>query len=111
MVAEAIRAGKLKGIVHENKNLMVGQPPHPDEDVTLQDTSENIAKFIQSTDAIALFSQKMEPSIWPGPAIRHLYKHSVILSGAEKKRQLYLSLTRGVVEGPGANKQNVGIAA
>lgn len=57
--AALVRAGKLKGIVHQDKNAsMVGQPPHPDVDVTLQDTGENIAKFIQRHGVKALFSDK-----------------------------------------------------
>jgi hypothetical protein len=59
--AAAVRAGKLKGIVHQDKSLMVGQPPHPDVDVTLLDTSANIVKFIQSADVTALFSEEREP--------------------------------------------------
>jgi hypothetical protein len=39
----------------------VGQPPHPDVNVTLQDTSPNIVRFIQSADVSALFNDKMEP--------------------------------------------------
>jgi len=64
--AAAVRAGKLKGTVHQDKNPpMVGEPPHPDVDVTLQDTSANIVKFIQCADVTALFSEKMD-SLYPG---------------------------------------------
>lgn len=61
--AAAVRAGKLKGIVHENKNSMVavGNPPHPDVDVTLQDSPARLVKFIQGTDVEKFFSNKMEP--------------------------------------------------
>jgi hypothetical protein len=60
--AAAVRAEKLKGIVHQDKHpLTVGQPPHPDVDVTLQDTGANIVKFIQSADVTALFSEEREP--------------------------------------------------
>jgi hypothetical protein len=60
--AAAVRAGKLKGTVHQDKNpMMVGDPPHPDVDVTLQDTSANMVKYIQDANLTALFSDKMEP--------------------------------------------------
>jgi len=60
--AAAVRAGKLKGIVHQDKNpMMVGQPPHPDVDVTLQDTTANLVTFIQGTDVDTLFSDKCDP--------------------------------------------------
>ncbi len=60
--AAAVRAGKLKGTVHQDKNpTMVGTPPHPDVDVTLQDTTAKIVRFIQSADVTALFSEKMDP--------------------------------------------------
>ena len=60
--AAAVRAGKLKGTVHQDKNpTIIGDPPHPDVDVTLTDTTENIVNFIQKSDVTALFSEKMEP--------------------------------------------------
>ena len=58
-VSDAIDDGKLKGIVHEDKDLMVGKPPHPDADVTIQDTSANIVKFIQGADLDDLFENKL----------------------------------------------------
>ena len=61
-MAAAVRAGRLKGTVHQDKNpMMVGDPPHPDVDVTLQDTSVNMVKFILGVDLTALFNDKMEP--------------------------------------------------
>ena len=56
--AAAVRSGKLKGTVKEDKKLMVGQPPHPDVDVTLKDSGENIVKLIRSAGVDALFSKK-----------------------------------------------------
>jgi hypothetical protein len=62
LAAAAVRAGKLRGTVHQDKSpMMVGEPPHPDMDVALQDTSANIVKFIQNSNVDTLFSDKMEP--------------------------------------------------
>ena len=59
--AAAVRAGKLQGHVDQGKDpMMVGQPPHPDVDVTLHSSSADLVKFIQGTDVKALFSDKME---------------------------------------------------
>jgi hypothetical protein len=60
--AAAVRAGKLTGIVDQDKNpMMVGQPPHPEVDVTLHDTGSKIVKFIQNSGVDELFSDTMEP--------------------------------------------------
>jgi len=60
VLAAAINAGKLKGIVQEDAHPITGgQPAQPDRDITLQDTSEHLANFIQSTDVDLLFSEKM----------------------------------------------------
>jgi hypothetical protein len=57
--AAAIRSGKLKGVIHQlDKVTMGGNPPHPDFDVTLQDSTENLAKFIQKEGPKALFNDK-----------------------------------------------------
>jgi len=58
--AAAIRAGKLKGLVKQN-DLTLSQPARPDVDVTLQDTSANIVKFIQNSNIDDLFKDKMNP--------------------------------------------------
>ena len=54
-VEAAIQSGRLKGIVDEDKK---DNRPHPDVDVTLQDTGENLVKFIRHTSTEALFSDK-----------------------------------------------------
>jgi hypothetical protein len=57
--ANAIRTGRLKGIIHQDKNpMMVGKPPHPDVDVTLQDSGANLIKFIRQAGAKAIFSDR-----------------------------------------------------
>ena len=62
VLAATVRAGKLKGKVHQDKNpTMVGNPPQPDIDVNLTDTGENITKFILNSDVYKLFSDQMEP--------------------------------------------------
>jgi len=58
--AAAVQSGKLKGKVKQNGNTLA-QPPRPDVDVTLLDTSANIARFIQNSNPEALFSEKMNP--------------------------------------------------
>ena len=59
--AAAVRAGKIQGVVRDNHTPVLGvKPPHPDVDVTLQDTSANLVAFIQGSDAAKLFSDKME---------------------------------------------------
>lgn len=60
LLAAAIRAGKLKGVVKPT-GFISGQAAHVDVDVTLLDTTANIVKFIQSMDVTELFSEKMEP--------------------------------------------------
>ena len=56
---EAVRTGKLKGTIRQDKNAMkVGNPPHPDFDVLLQDSGVNMVKFIQHARPKALFSDK-----------------------------------------------------
>lgn len=58
-VAAAVRAGKLKGTVHQDKNpMMTGTPPHPDLDVALEESSANLVKFIQDSNADSLFDDK-----------------------------------------------------
>jgi hypothetical protein len=59
-LADAIRAGKIKGVIHEDKKTAGSSHTHPDIDIMLTDTSENIAKFIASSDLDDLFSEKME---------------------------------------------------
>ncbi len=62
--ADAVRSGKLKGTIHQDKNAMkVGDPPHPDFDVELQDSGENMVKFIQHAGPKALFSDKRSEMI------------------------------------------------
>jgi hypothetical protein len=57
--AAAVRAGKLKGTIHESRNgFVTGNPPQPDVDVTIQDSSENITSFIQSAGVNGLFNEK-----------------------------------------------------
>jgi len=59
--ATLVRTGKLKGIVHQDPHpLMVGKPPHPDVDVTLQDTSGRLAEYLRGADIKSLFSDKLE---------------------------------------------------
>jgi len=59
--ADAVRAGWIKGVIHQDKDpLMVGKPPRPDVDVTLQDTSANLVALIQNSNVKRLFSEKME---------------------------------------------------
>jgi len=55
--AEAVRSRKLKGRVHQNQST-VGNPPHPDVDVFLQDSGANVAKFIHDNGPRALFTDK-----------------------------------------------------
>jgi len=58
-VIAAVRTGKLKGIVYQERIS-----PHngdADHDVTLLDTSANLVKFIQGRNVKALFNDKMEP--------------------------------------------------
>jgi hypothetical protein len=58
-VIAAVRAGKLKGIVHQDRIS-----PHngdADHDVTLLDTSANLVKFIRNSNVHALFNDEMEP--------------------------------------------------
>jgi hypothetical protein len=57
LTAAAVRAGKLKGLLKPS-GYTVDQPPRPDFDVTLQDTSANIATFIQGSNIDALFGGK-----------------------------------------------------
>ena len=68
-IAAAVRAGKLKGVVKEN-SLAVGNPPRPDVDVALQDTSENIVKYIHDTGAHALFTAPLENLVRVSPAAK-----------------------------------------
>jgi len=57
--ATAVRAGKLKGTIREDKNgMMTGNPPHHDFDVELQDSGENMVHFLQHEGPKALFSDK-----------------------------------------------------
>lgn len=55
--ADSVRSGKLKGTIHENQST-VGNPPHPDVDVFMQDSGANLVKFIQHNGPKALFSDK-----------------------------------------------------
>jgi hypothetical protein len=55
--AAAVRSGKLKGTVQENQSK-VGNPPHSDVDVFLQDSGANMVKFIHENGPKALFSDK-----------------------------------------------------
>ncbi len=60
--AAAVRAGKLRGIVRQDKDaIMEGNPPHPDVDVALTDASATLAKFVEDSNATELFNDKMEP--------------------------------------------------
>ena len=59
--AAAIRAGKLKGTVDELYDRSQVRPLHPEVNVTLHDTGENISRYIGSTNIYALFSEKMHP--------------------------------------------------
>ena len=61
--AEDVRSGKLKGTIHQNQST-VGNPPHPDVDVFLQDSGTNLVKFIHENGPKALFSEK------PGKMLR-----------------------------------------
>jgi len=59
--AAAVRAGKIQGVVHENKHAITpGQPAHADVDVTFQDSSENLFKCVQNSDVDVLFNDKLE---------------------------------------------------
>ena len=61
VTAAAVRAEKLKGTVHQDKNpMMVGTPPRPDVDVSLTDSTTTLAKFVRNADVSTLFSDKME---------------------------------------------------
>ncbi len=61
--ASAIREGKLKGIVKEDKNpLTTRRLSHPDVDVVLQDTSANLFRYIQKHDVDDLFDDEMSSS-------------------------------------------------
>jgi len=57
--AAAVRSGKLKGTIHQNQS-MVGNPPRPDVDVFLQDSGENMVKFIHENGPKALLSDKAD---------------------------------------------------
>ena len=60
--ADAIRAGELKGTIHQDAHpLMAGNPPHPDVNVHLTDSSENLVKFITRKGALDLFGDEGEP--------------------------------------------------
>jgi hypothetical protein len=62
VVARTVRSGKLKGAVHQDKDpMMVGNPPHPDVDVDLQEPSGKLVSFIESTNIDELFGQEAEP--------------------------------------------------
>jgi hypothetical protein len=64
--AAAVRAGKLKGTIHQDAHpLMVGTPPHPDIDVTIEDTSEKLNSFVEAADVDALFTEPMS-DLYPG---------------------------------------------
>lgn len=56
--AAAVRTGKLKGLIKDNGPAL-GQPGRRDFDVTLQDTSGNVARFIQGSDLDDLFNNKL----------------------------------------------------
>jgi hypothetical protein len=58
-MAAAVRAGKLKGTVQDRGTA--GNPPHPDLDVHLTDTSERLAKFISHHDPAVLFTDESDP--------------------------------------------------
>jgi len=57
--AEAVQDGKLKGIIHNQDLPEISA--HSDVDVTLQDTSANLVRFIQSHDLDDVFDDKMNP--------------------------------------------------
>jgi len=60
--ANAVRTGKLKGVVHGNQApILAGKMHDTNVDVTFEETSANLAAFIQNGDAKALFNEKMEP--------------------------------------------------
>jgi len=59
-MADAVREGKLKGIVHRNNDIL-DDSPHSDVDVTLQDSGANLSRFIQSHDSDDVFGDKMNP--------------------------------------------------
>ncbi len=65
--AAAIRAGKLKGLVSPD-GVDIAQKPAPDIDVTLNDSSENIVKFIQASNLDRLFDTPMTPFYRVKPA-------------------------------------------
>jgi hypothetical protein len=60
-MAAAVRAGKIKGTVHENGTM--GNPPRTNVDVHLTDTSANIVKFISRHDATDLFDDDNGPLV------------------------------------------------
>ena len=56
-VAAAVKAGRLEGKVHQDKNpIMTGTPPRPDVDVNLTDTGANLTKYIRGSDLDKLFT-------------------------------------------------------
>lgn len=62
VTAAAVKAGKLKGTVHQDKSpMMVGTPPRPDVDVSLTGSTASLAKYVRNADVSTLFSDKMEP--------------------------------------------------
>jgi hypothetical protein len=58
-IEDAIDDGKLKGVVHEDNDIMIGTHARPDADVTLQDSSAHISTFIQNADMDDLFPDKL----------------------------------------------------
>jgi hypothetical protein len=60
-MADFVRTGKIKGTVHQDAHpMMSGNPPKPDVDVHLTDSSENLVKFIVRHGADA-FGDETEP--------------------------------------------------
>lgn len=59
MPAAAIRAGRLKGLVKQSSSTLA-QPPRPDLDVTLLDSSANIVRYIENSNLDELFSDKLK---------------------------------------------------
>ena len=58
-IAAAVRAGRLKGTVHEQDTT--GHPPHTDVDVHLTDSSDHLVKFIARHDPTDLFDAETDP--------------------------------------------------
>jgi len=58
-MAAAVRADKLQGTVQDRGTT--GKPPHPDVDVHLTDSSENLVKFISRHAPTDIFDDETDP--------------------------------------------------